>query len=54
MYTYDQRMKAVRTYIESHFSENYVIETLGYPSPNALRVWYKEYLTTGTLHKKVF
>lgn len=52
MYTYDQRMKAVRTYIESHFNENCVIETLGYPSPNALRAWYKEYLTTGTLHKK--
>ena len=26
--------------------------TLGYPSPNALRSWYKEYKATGTLHEK--
>lgn len=51
-YTYEQRITAVQTYTESHFSENHVIETLGYPSPNTLRAWYKEYLATGTLHEK--
>ena len=43
-------MKAVSLYIESKFSENQVIKSLGYPSLNTLRSWYREYVTVGSLH----
>ena len=49
MYSYEERMKAVQLYIESDCSETLVFNTLGYPSPNALRQWYREYMRTGTL-----
>lgn len=50
MYTFKKRMKAVELYIQSGYSEGIVIRTLGYPSYTALRNWYKEYLSTGSLH----
>ena len=50
MYSLEERAKAVKLFIESDCSESTVIRTLGYPSPNALRSWYKEYLSTGQLH----
>jgi transposase InsO family protein/transposase-like protein len=52
MYSLTDRKKAVELYIKSNFSEREVVRQLGYPSPNALRRWYKEYLTTGALHEK--
>lgn len=52
MYSQEERMAVVDAYINSNFNENYVIRTLGYPSPNTLRSWYKEYKETETLHKK--
>lgn len=51
MYSLGKRTKAVLLFVESDCSESTVICTLGYPSPNALRNWYKEYLSAGnTLH----
>lgn len=50
MYTFEERIKAVELYIQSGYSEGTVIRTLGYPSPTALRNWYKEYLKMGGLH----
>lgn len=47
MYSLEERTKAVLLFIESDCSESTVIRTLGYPSPNALRSWYKEYISTG-------
>lgn len=52
MYSYEERMKAVQLYIESGCNETLVFNTLGYPSPNALRQWYREYHQTGALHCK--
>ncbi len=52
MYTYDQRMKAVKLFIESNINENIVIKNLGYPSPGALRSWYKEYMCNNDLRKE--
>ena len=52
VYSYDERMRAVQFYIESGCSEIMVFHELGYPSPNALRQWYNEYMQTGTLHSK--
>lgn len=50
MYTFEDRMKAVELYIHSGYSGGIVICTLGYPSYTALRNWYKEFLSTGSLH----
>ena len=52
MYSLEQRTEAVQLFIESGFNENAVIRRLGYPSPNTLRAWYKEYQANGTLHPK--
>jgi transposase-like protein len=52
MYSLTDREKAVELYIKSNFSEREVVRQLGYPSPNTLRSWYKEHLTTGTLHEE--
>lgn len=50
MYSLEERMNAVQLYIKSGCNEGTVIRELGYPSPVALRNWYKEYLRTGELH----
>jgi len=52
MYSHEDKLKAVQLYIESSRKERTVINVLGYPSPNALRQWYEEYIQTGELHKK--
>lgn len=50
MYTLEDRRRAVQLYIKSGCNEWTVIRELGYPSPTALRNWYKEYTATGELH----
>lgn len=50
MYSLEECAKAAKLYIEAGCNESTVIRTLGYPSPNALRNWYKEYLSNGKLH----
>lgn len=52
MYSLEQRTDAVQLFIESGFNENAVIRNLGYPSPNTLRAWYREYQANRTLHAK--
>lgn len=44
MYTQEQKRKAIELYIKTNQSIKAVISTLGYPSPNMLRNWYKGYL----------
>ena len=51
MYTYEERMKAVKKYIESGYRMNRTIAELGYPTHQALRTWHKEYIDNGDLHK---
>lgn len=51
MYTYEERIKAVAAYIESGCCANQTIKKLGYPSHEALRGWYREYLANGDLHR---
>ena len=53
MYSYEERMKAVQLYIESGCNETLVYNTLGYPSPNALRQWYREYKQADMLPPKM-
>lgn len=51
MFSYEERMLAVKTYYK--FNKNLIAlyNELGYPSPNALREWINEYETNGNLHK---
>lgn len=53
MYTYEQRMAAVKLYIESGYSVVAVTRELGYPTPPALRQWYAEYKECGDLHRGI-
>jgi putative transposase len=50
MYSYEDRTKAVRLYIEFDQQMSRVIKKLGYPSRRALRDWYQELLEAGDLH----
>lgn len=50
MYTFEERTKAVKRYIQSGYSEGaHPIRTPGYPSHTALRNWYRERLSMGSL-----
>ena len=51
MYSYEDRMKAVRLYIK-YESLAETVRELGYPNKRMLRRWYQEYQETGDLHKK--
>ena len=52
MYTYEERMRAIQTYMDSGFRLTRTISQLGYPTHQALRNWYKEYKENGGLHQK--
>ena len=51
MYTYEQRMTAVKLYIKYFHRASTVIRELGYPNRHVLVNWYKEYEATGDLHR---
>lgn len=51
MYSYEDRMKAVKLYIQYDHSLAAVIRELGYPSQQMLLRWYQEYAKLGDLHK---
>jgi len=52
MYSYEDRIKAVKLFISYDLSIAATIHELGYPSRNALRQWHKEYIESGKLHKR--
>lgn len=52
MYSYEERLRAVKLYIKYDHSLSVVIRELGYPSHQALLQWYREYITRGDLHAK--
>lgn len=55
MYSYEDRLKAVRLYIQYNKSYASVFRVLGYPpSSHTIKLWYKEYVQTGDLHKSEF
>ena len=51
MFTYEQRIKAVKLLIQYDMKYATVIRELGYPSRGALVDWYKEFKENGDLHK---
>lgn len=53
MFSYDERMKAVKLYIQYDLSAAKVIRELGYPrNRHTLTNWYNEYKETNNLHLK--
>ncbi|MFT9078284.1 MAG: transposase [Ethanoligenens sp.] len=51
MYSYEDRLKAVKLYIKYNLSVADTIRELGYPSCNMLKQWHREFTETGELHK---
>ena len=51
MYSYEERMKAVKLYIKYDLCAADTIRELGYPSRKMLVRWYKEYQETSDLHR---
>lgn len=51
MYSYEERIKAVKLYIQYDRSIAAVRRELGYPSQQMLLRWYAEYIENGDLHK---
>ncbi|MBR4796004.1 MAG: IS3 family transposase, partial [Lachnospiraceae bacterium] len=50
MYSYEERMEAVKAYIDCNFSFAVVKRKLGYPKQyTSLRGWYEEYAATSEL-----
>mgnify|MGYP001339380661 FL=1 len=43
MYSYEDRLRAVRLYIKLGKRIGLTIRQLGYPTKNALKTWYREY-----------
>jgi putative transposase len=52
MYSYEDRMRAVKLYIKYDLCAADTVRELGYPNRKMLVRWYKEYKETGDLHKK--
>ncbi len=53
MHLYEDRMKAVKLYIQYDFGASATIRELGYPAPKTLRRWYREYVEAGNvLHRR--
>ena len=50
MYSYEDRIKAVKLYIK-YESYAETIRELGYPGKRTLKLWYREYQAQGDLHK---
>ena len=49
MYSYEDRVRAVRLYIKLGKRVGLTIRQLGYPTENALKSWYREYEERGDL-----
>ena len=49
MYSYEDRIRAVRLYIKLGERTGTTIRQLGYPTKNALKSWHREYEQGGDL-----
>ncbi len=59
MYSYDERLRAVRLYIKLGKRLGLTVRQLGYPTKNALKTWYSEYeqrndLPTGYVRQPMY
>lgn len=47
MYSYEDKMRAIELYLRYDRSAAAVINELGYPNRQILRLWYMEFAETG-------
>ena len=52
MYSYEDRLRAVRLYIKLGKHVGLTIRQLGYPTKNALKTWYREYEQRRDVHAR--
>ena len=43
MYSYEDRIRAVKFYINCGYNAAYTVSKLGYPDASNLKHWYREY-----------
>ena len=51
MYSYEDRIRAVKFYINCGYNAAYTVSKLGYPDASNLKHWYREYSEANDLHK---
>lgn len=51
MYSYEDRIRAVRFYINCGYNAAYTVNKLGYPDVTCLKYWYREYTQSNDLHQ---
>ena len=51
MYSYEERIRAVKFYINSGYNAAYTVRKLGYPDVTQLVRWYREYSRDNDLHQ---
>ena len=54
MFSYEDKINAVKLLLKYDMSYAQVVRELGYPERSTLRSWYKEYHANGDLHRKLF
>lgn len=52
MYSYEDRMRAIKFYIDCGFNAAYTVRKLGYPNAAQISRWYSEYLAKKDLHQE--
>lgn len=50
MYSYEDRIRAVKFYINCGYNAAYTVQKLGYPDASNLKYWYREYSQYNDLH----
>jgi transposase-like protein len=50
MYSFSDRIRAIKFYINCGYNAAYTVRKLGYPDASSLKHWYKEYCNTKELH----
>lgn len=51
MYSYEDRIRAVKFYINCGYNAAYTVSKLGYPDASNLKHWYREYSESNDLHQ---
>lgn len=51
MYSYEDRIRAVKFYINCGYNAAYTVRKLGYPDATNLKHWYREYSESNDLHQ---
>lgn len=52
MYSYEERIRAIKFYINCGYNAAYTVRKLGYPDVSQIPRWYKEYINNKDSHKE--